>query len=120
MTYAVLEAEDVEVIYARLLKGERGARIAQDFAISQQSVSAIKCGKAWGHVTGLGEPLDPRAHITRAILTEEQVLEIDAALKAGTATQRELAQRYGVSDSTIFGIKTGQAWQWLTGNGKES
>lgn len=120
MTHAVLEAEDVEIIYARLLKGDRGVKIAQDFAVSQQSISAIKTGKVWGHVTGLGEPLDPRAHITRALLAEEQVKEIDAALKAGTATQRELAQRYGVSDSTIYGIKTGLNWQWLTGNGRES
>lgn len=116
----VLEHEDVEVIWERLCAGERGARIARDFATSQQSISAIKCGKAWGHVTGLGEPLDPRNRVTRAILSEEQVLEIDGALKAGTATQRELARRYGVSDATIFGIKTGQTWQWLTGNGKES
>lgn len=120
MSQKVLEAEDVEVIYSRLCKGDRGARIAEDFAISQQSVSAIKCGKSWGHVTGLGEPLNPRNRVTRAILTEIQVLAIDAALKDGKATQRDLARRYGVSDATIFGIKTGQTWQWLTGNGKES
>ena len=74
MSQKVLEAEDVEVIYSRLCNGDRGARIAEDFAISQQSVSAIKCGKSWGHVTGLGEPLNPRNRVTRAILTEIQVL----------------------------------------------
>lgn len=48
----VLTREDVEIINERLKNGEQGAVIARDFAVSQQSVSAIKTGATWSHVTG--------------------------------------------------------------------
>jgi hypothetical protein len=35
------------------------------------------------------------------------------AIRASRDTQRRLADRYGVSVSTIFMIKTGRSWSWL-------
>jgi transposase-like protein len=48
-------------------------------------------------------------------LTTEQVQEIDAALKSGVSTVA-LARKYGVTRAMISHIRTGRAWQWLTGN----
>lgn len=44
-------------------------------------------------------------------LTEQDVLEIFSDTKA---TQQELAERYGVSQSTINHIKKSRTWAWLT------
>ena len=57
MSGPVLEPEDVLVINERLQRGEMGAVIARDFAVAQQSVSAIKTGKTWGRVTGNGNAM---------------------------------------------------------------
>lgn len=119
MSYrAVLDEEDVMVIFQRLQDGERGAVIARDFAISQQSVSAIKTGKVWGHVTGLGEPLDPRSRITNSKLTEADVLVIDSRLRAGESVT-PIAADYGVCYQTVRDIKLGISWAWLTGRDQE-
>ena len=44
-----------------------------------------------------------------AKLTESQVLEI----RASTKLQRELAEEYGVSSSSVNGIKLRRSWTWL-------
>lgn len=48
----MLTPEDVRIINERLQQGEKGAVIARDFAVSQQSVSAIKTGETWNWLTG--------------------------------------------------------------------
>lgn len=53
MAEKVLIEEDVLDILRRLEAGEPGARIARYYGVSQQSVSAIKCGATWAHVTGI-------------------------------------------------------------------
>ncbi|MGZ4659640.1 MAG: hypothetical protein ACXVYB_00005 [Arthrobacter sp.] len=113
MSNAKLNAEDVLAIHERLLTGEPGSDIARDFAVSQQTVSAIRSGKSWGHVTGLN-PKDPREHNRRGVLTREQVLAISDSLRNNGRAYR-LAKEYGVSPNTIYQIKVGQTWAWLTG-----
>jgi hypothetical protein len=113
MSGHVLTREDVEVIHARLLRGDKGAAIARDFAVSQQIVSSIRTGKNWSHVTGIrqGEPR-PRSH--RGPLTRDQVLAVDALLREGVEVA-VLARSYGVSYQTIYAIRMGTTWAWLTG-----
>ena len=113
MSGHVLTREDVEVIHARLLRGERGAVIARDFAVSQQIVSSIRTGQNWSHVTGI-RPGNPRPHTQRGPLSRDQVLEIDSRLRAGDEVA-ELARSYGVSYQTIYAIRLGTTWAWLTG-----
>lgn len=113
MTGTELTREDVEIIYARLQSGERGAAIARDFAVSQQAVSAIRTGENWGHVTGL-KPGDPRAHTHRGTLTRDQVLAVDQLLKEGVEVT-VLARSFGVTYQTIYAIRLGTSWAWLTG-----
>lgn len=48
----ILTYEDVRAIDKLLREGVRGNVIAQEFAISDRTVSAIKLGRAWGRVTG--------------------------------------------------------------------
>ena len=48
-----------------------------------------------------------------AVLTESQVLEIKAAIKAGNVSQSELARKYGVAKPTINNIAQGYNWAWL-------
>lgn len=47
----------------------------------------------------------------KAILNEHQVKKI---YQNKTTKQKELANMYGVSQSTINHIKTGRTWRWLT------
>ena len=49
-------------------------------------------------------------------LTEEDVLKINAALKAGEMA-KDIAARFPISRSGVFHIKGGSTWGWLTGNG---
>ena len=48
-----------------------------------------------------------------AILSEKQVLEIVVAIDSGERI-RQIADRYNVSDSTIYDIRKGKRWNWLT------
>lgn len=47
-------------------------------------------------------------------LQAETVKELVKDVKAG-ATQAEVAERYGVSKTTVSLIMSGQRWGWLTG-----
>ena len=108
-----LTVEDVVVIHERLTLGHKGVDIARDFAVSQQAVSAIRTGDNWGHVTGI-RPSDPRAHTHRGILSEDQVLAVDSLLKEGVPVA-VLARSFGVAYQTIYAIRLGTSWAWLTG-----
>jgi hypothetical protein len=113
MSNTVLIPEDVLAIMERLDAGDSGVEISRDFAVSQQTVSSIKTGECWGHVTGLA-PRNPGEHTNRGKLTRSEVMEIDAGLREGVRPV-ELARRYGVSHCTIYQLRLGQTWAWLTG-----
>lgn len=49
-------------------------------------------------------------------LKKEQVLEIKNLLATGEFTQQELAERFGVGQTTISSIKTGFRWGSLEAN----
>lgn len=49
----------------------------------------------------------------RALLTEEQVLEIRALCSCGIVSQRTLAKMYGVSQPTIGAIATRRIWKHI-------
>jgi len=105
----VLSRDQVLDIYERILDGEAGPSIADDYGISQQSVSAIGTGRNWGTVTGAA--FQPGA---RTPLTDDQVMEIDTLLQDGYSV-KELAANYGVSLNTIREIRSGRRWFNVTG-----
>lgn len=108
-----LTAEDVLAIHSRLLDGDSGVSIARDFGVSQQTVSSIRTGECWGNVTGLS-PRTPGEHTGRGKLSRPDVLAISEELRRG-ARAIDLAKQYGVSHNTIYLIRTGRIWAWLTG-----
>jgi uncharacterized protein (DUF433 family) len=104
-----LTEDDVRTIYQALQEGESQPILAIEFGVTQQSVSAIRTGKAWSSVTG--QILIPSK---RAQLTVEDVEAIDDALRAGVSG-RILAEDYAVSEQAISNIKCGRDWSWVTG-----
>lgn len=113
MSNTVLIPGDVLAILERLAAGDSGVEIARDFGVSQQTVSSIKTGECWGHVTGMA-PRTAGEHSNRGKLTRSEVLAIDAALREGVRPV-ELARRYGVAHTTIYSLRLGHTWAWLTG-----
>ena len=104
--------EDVRAIFDRIQAGDRNVDIARDFAVSEQTISGIRTGQCWSHITGV--EYRPRKRAPRNVLSEAQVLEVDAELKRGISTN-ELAKRYGVTRSVIYNIAIGKTWGRLTG-----
>lgn len=54
--------------------------------------------------------------IAQSKLTEHDVLEIRSLL--ARVSQREIAERYGVTQSTVARIQSGEIWGWLNERGK--
>jgi hypothetical protein len=69
---------------------------------------ALVVGASAAMTTGLAED-DTRRSRTR--LTAAEVVAMREALAAGTSTIADLAERYGVSRSTIANIATGKSWK---------
>lgn len=105
----VLSEDDVLFIHAALRDGESQPSLAADFGVTQQTISAINTGKAWGEITG--RPLVTTAN---AQLTVEDVRAIDMALRAGIPG-KVIAEDYAVSEQAISNIKRGRNWTWVTG-----
>lgn len=107
--HTILTAEDALVIYERAQAGERQSAIARDFAVSEATVSAIKCGYYWNDVTGHERvrPLTPRQEQTRAIYSaywdEKQPVHL-------------IAQRFGVSRSHVYDVRNGTTRPEITGH----
>lgn len=113
MSHKILTAEDVLTIQARLDAGESGSSIARDFGVSPQAVSSIKTGECWGTVTGKSARI-PGEHANRGKLSREDVLAIDAGLRAGVPAA-QLARDFGIAPSTVYLLRLGKTWAWLTG-----
>jgi hypothetical protein len=99
--------KEVLGIDQRIRDGERHQDIANKYGFHINTIHHIATGKTWSDVTGR-IPFDP------AILTKEQVLEIDLRLRNGEKDS-DLAQQYGVDRKTINDIKTGRTWSDVTG-----
>ncbi len=55
-----------------------------------------------------------RSH-SRTFLTDEQILEIYRRACLGEPCKR-LAQEFGVTYVTVYDVKNGKSWSWLTGH----
>jgi hypothetical protein len=107
--HSILTPEDALDIYRRAHAGERQAAIAADHVISEQTVSAIKCGYYWNDVTGHERvrPLTARQDRTLAIYSEywEKKQPVPA-----------IAEKFGVSLNTVYYIRNGATGAKLTGH----
>jgi NUMOD4 motif/HNH endonuclease len=109
-----LTAEQVEDIRRRAAARETQQSIADRYEITISNVSSIVLGKTWSYpgVTPLsdGETRHRRgATNPRAKLTEADVKKIRMLYAIGTP-QKNLAQRFGVSQANISSIVNRKSW----------
>lgn len=112
--YAKLTAE--KVIEIRKLHGSvPHSELAKKFQVSQSSISRVANGLDWGWVKGNEESvisLKRGENSPSSILTEDNVLEIVSMI--GKYRQVDIAAKFNVSKSTIYDIRKGKSWVWLT------
>jgi len=99
-----LTEEDVRFIRASNLKV---AELADRFNVTKVCISNIKHGKTWKWL----DPDKPFSTRKRDKLTNTRVKEIRALLAEGNLQQKEIAELYGVSASTICLINKGKIWK---------
>ena len=93
------------------------AAIAAEYGVGTETIRKIHAGINWSWLTGISR--QPKNGALRgsqqmwAKLSEADVL----AIVADPRTPRELAPVFGCSFTTIYGIRAGRAWKWLTGIG---
>lgn len=109
MAEKVLTDEDAKAIYERAWGQDTNLVIAVDFMVTPQTVSDIKTGRTWGHVTGQRMLRTPKRQLSVA-----DVLEIDHALRQGRRV-KDIAADYAVVDQTIRNIQSGRNWSHITG-----
>ncbi|MEH6949728.1 HNH endonuclease [Bacillus sp. JJ634] len=99
-----LTDEQVLEIHKRLAEGEKQYNLAEEFNVTQATISRIKNAKlkdAFAHLN-----LQP---IVRGKLTLEQIIQIKKRLQKGESP-KNIAEDYPVSTATIKAIKLGNAW----------
>jgi DNA-binding Xre family transcriptional regulator len=82
------------------------------FGVSRQTLSQIKCGQRWGHITGI--PLRDKSLpiIARPKLNIDQVKAIFLTSKEIPAWK--LVEKYGVSKTAVNDIRYGRSWTHIT------
>lgn len=104
-----LTRTQVLAVFAK--RDQRDARgVAVEFGVSEGAVHGIWSGRFHRSITG-----QPEVKRSNRKLTAEQATEVYAA-RGGSGTQRELAERYGVSRATIRRIWDGTIWSEVTGH----
>jgi transcriptional regulator len=79
--------------------------IAEKYGVDRATVSRIKRGVDWKHLS-----LEGVVGLRVPKLTERDVLEIRAAV----GFQKDIAKRYGVTQATVSAIKLRKKWARLT------
>jgi group I intron endonuclease len=110
---AKLTKEEVSQIKTLLLKGFTYKEIAKIFNISPTNIGHIAREKTWKEI----EPIlnykkrEPKEKVVsnRKQLTRQQVIEIKKLLLQNIK-QREIANRFNISEDVISSIKVGRSW----------
>lgn len=106
------QVAEIKALYGELTQQE----LADRYGVSIYAISCIIRGKTWKHVLG-GSTSSEEARLRRKRarkLTAEDVRMI-RALYAQGMTQRELAERFGVGQTTISAVVRGASWAHLEG-----
>jgi len=121
-TSSKLTEQQVAVIKERLVQGENLKDIADDFGVCFQSISLIKHGKTWRHVSGPELSKDEWRELWHskslgernpaAVLGVNDVQMIRMRLAAGEIAP-SIARDYGVVNQTIYNIKHRITWSHL-------
>lgn len=105
----VLTPEDVLDIYDRAHSGDRQVKIASDYAISQATVSGIKRGYFHTEITG-HEPFYPPT------ARQDRIMDIYSEYWDKKVPVPEIAEKFGVSLSTVYDIRRGLVGAKFTGH----
>lgn len=84
---------------------ENNSVLADKFSVSKDTISGIKRGKSWRHITGI------KRIKTKNILKKDQILMIINT----NSSNEELAKRFGVQPKCIKSIREGKRWTSITG-----
>ncbi len=102
--------------------------IIEIFNVSRKTIYKISTGTSWKHITMPFLEENNMLHKqikksgsnnSQSKLTKEQAIEIIKAIEEHTATQKQLAEKYKVSKSTIGSIARGTTWTHLPRNKSE-
>lgn len=101
-----LRSGDVRAIYS----DERPLRaIAHAFEVSKQTVSDIRAGRSWAHVTG-GAPQRRPKPMGEAQGTAKLTVALVRAVRADTRSQGAIAKAFGISQSAVSRIRSRESW----------
>ena len=118
---STLTEEAVINILQLLKKRVRSKVLAIDYNVNPATISYIRCGKTWTHISRLDYSISAPAPKVEKIklsrprnkkLTEERVIDIVRRLALGE-TQASIALIYGVSAPTISNINRGLIWRHI-------
>lgn len=82
--------------------------VADLYSVSLTVACSVVCGKSWKHVGGFvaklgnGAGRNPQSKLT---------IELVDAIRSATGKQRDIARRFGISQSRVSAIKLGQSWR---------
>jgi len=104
----VSQTEQVDILI--LGSGQGALPVADFFAEIPALIDELVKG-----TVGYGDEYLPQSPTRRFKLTDAQVREIRDryAFEFPQPTQQQLADKYGVSPSTVSAIVTGKSWKWL-------
>lgn len=101
--------EDKIIEIKHLLKENKNLtqeEIGRIYGVSKSVINSIRKGKTWKCI---GEDISNEKIIRK--LTEEEVIEIKYLLKDGTLSQQKIANKFNVSQGTIWRINAGEIWK---------
>jgi DNA-binding MarR family transcriptional regulator len=114
----ILTVDQVIAIRERYAAGEYAVELANEFGVSQPTISAICTGRNWKTASG---PIVKRRRGPRDVqgesgpaakLTEGDVLEIRRLYRRRpNSNVRELAEHFKISVQSIFGIVARRTWK---------
>jgi len=109
---AKLTNDDVlEIVELRQDTDKTYNQIGELFGVHDSVISDIMNGKLWSHITGIQKSSSDQ----RKKLSKNDVLDIVTAYNLGCFSQREIADGFNVTKTTINRILTGKSWCSVTG-----
>lgn len=110
-----LTYEKVKEIKELLTEGNMSAKdIGKKYGVSQSCITNINLGHTW---KGVEWPNKKRKHYR--FIDKETAIAIKKEVFQSNETIREIAERHGVSSSTVENIKYGITWKRLKQEGEE-
>lgn len=88
--------------------------IAHEFGITRMTVSDIKRRVSWQHITDVVVPPKPRQTSPRKGKSDRVTPDIVREIRASSEPGKALAERYGISQQHISGIRKGRGWAHVT------